>query len=68
MRCLGDIWFCAGHGNVGIVKVFDDHDGVKYYIGECSGISRDADIRHIMALGSRFPDKAGETLFGSDTS
>ncbi len=58
------LWFCAGHGNVGIVKVDDQYDGIKYYIGACSGNSEDMDILHIAKLGSKFPKSAGDLLFG----
>lgn len=64
MKCLNHIWFCAGHGNVGILKVFDDYEGVKFLIGECSGVNKEADIRHIMDWGSTFPYVAGVALFG----
>lgn len=58
------LWFCAGHGNVGIVRVVDPYDGVKYYIGQCSGRDEMSDIQHIADWGSTFPKAAGEVLFG----
>ena len=58
------LWFCAGHGNVGIVKVDDQYDGIKYYIGACSGLHQDMDIVHITNWGSKFPKSAGDLLFG----
>ena len=58
------MWFCAGHGNVGIVKVYDKYDGVKYYIGACSGANEEADMDHIAKWGSKFPTSAGDELFG----
>ncbi len=57
------IWFCAGHGNVGIVKV-DDQYGIKYYIGQCSGLSEEGDIAHIASWGSSFLKPVGDKLFG----
>lgn len=30
---VGVKWFCAGHGNVGIVKVICDDFSHKYYVG-----------------------------------
>ena len=58
------MWFCAGHGNVGIVRVDDPIDGIKYYIGACSGYNEDVDIADISDLGSTFPKSAGDKLFG----
>ena len=57
-------WYCAGHGNVGIVKVKDPYDGVKYYIGQVEGLDEQADIDKIMNWGSSFPKDAGAVLFG----
>ena len=57
------LWFCAGHGNVGIVKVNNPYDGIKYYIGACSGENEESDIAHIVSWGSKFPKSAGDLLF-----
>lgn len=57
-------WFCAGHGNVGVVKVEDPYDGVKYYIGQCEGKEEYTDARWIADWGSSFPIDAGDVLFG----
>lgn len=65
MEILDVRWYCAGHGNVGIVKVLDEYEGVKYYIGQCSGTDEKYDIEHIASWGSTFPIDAGEVLFGS---
>lgn len=64
MKFIDSIWFCAGHGNVGIVRVEDPFEGVKYYIGQCSGRDEDSDVTHIMEWGSTFPTPAGDVLFG----
>jgi hypothetical protein len=63
---LDVMWFCAGHGNVGIVRVHDQYEGRKYYIGQCSGINEDLDKNHIANWGSTFSNKAGDILFGVD--
>ena len=63
MEILDVRWYCAGHGNVGIVKVLDEYEGVKYYIGQCSGINEQYDMKHIADWGSGFPQDAGEVLF-----
>lgn len=57
------IWFCAGHGNVGIVKV-DDCGEIKYYIGQCGGKNESIDKMWIADWGSSFPTEAGKVLFG----
>ena len=64
MKILDSIWFCAGHGNVGIVKCFDDYAGIIYYIGQCRGDQKDSDEQWIADFGSRFPPEAGALLFG----
>lgn len=66
MEILDVMWFCAGHGNVGIVRVQDKYEGIKYYIGQCSGYDQDHDMQHIANWGSRFPVEAGDVLFGVD--
>lgn len=63
-KVLSVRWFCAGHGNVGIVRCFDDYEGIQYFIGQCSGLNEELDKRHIAELGSRFPYEAGSILFG----
>ena len=66
MQYLDVRWFCAGHGNVGIVLVYHEFDEeFQYYIGQCSGADPDADVVHIMNWGSRFPKDAGDVLFGA---
>ena len=64
MRFLEVRWFCAGHGNVGIVCMEDPYDGIKYYVGQCSGKDEQMDIQHIASWGSKFPADAGDVLFG----
>lgn len=68
MKVIDVLWFCAGHGNVGIVKCESQYDGIKYYIGsfpgEAKNHSEEEDIQWITSLGSRFPDAAGKVLFG----
>lgn len=63
MKILDTHWFCAGHGNVGIVRVKTDQGDIKYYIGQCSGLDSKEDERHIAAWGSSFPSDAGDLLF-----
>lgn len=69
MKVLDVKWYCAGHGNVGIVQVMDEYDGIKYYIGsfpgEARGHSEEEDIQWITDWGSSFPKDAGNLLFWS---
>ena len=64
MKILDVMWFCAGHGNVGIVRVEDEYDGIKYYVGQCNGLSEELDKQRIADWGSTFPKNAGDVLFG----
>lgn len=57
---LGVIWF----NEIGIVRVRDPYDGIKYYIKVGHGLSEDADIQTIMQWGQTFPKNAGDVLFG----
>jgi hypothetical protein len=66
MNILDVRWFCAGHGNVGIVRVMTEYEGVRYYIGRCDGEDEEVDSQYIADWGSRFPIEAGDVLFGLD--
>lgn len=66
MKILDVMWFCAGHGNAGIVRVQSEYEGIKYYIGQCSGLDEESDTQHIADWGSSFPAEAGDVLFGVD--
>ena len=63
MKILDVRWF-AGHACVGVVRVEDEYDGVKYYIGVGEGHVEEADMQHIASWGSTFPNDAGDVLFG----
>lgn len=62
MNILDVIWFCAGHGNVGIVKV-EEYGNIHYFIGQCRGDNENTDKMWIADWGSRFPTEAGKVLF-----
>ena len=64
MKILDVRWFCAGHGNVGIVRVETQYEGIKYYIGQCVGLNEETDKNNIADWGSTFPSDAGDILFG----
>jgi hypothetical protein len=69
MVYMGARWFCAGHGNVGIVKVTNVDNGeesIRYYIGQCDGNDESDDVRRIMDFGSSFPRNAGDVLFSNN--
>ena len=65
MEILDVMWFC-GRSNVGIVKVNDEFEGVKYYIATAppAGFNEDTDMKFIADWGSTFPKSAGDVLFG----
>lgn len=54
------MWF----NKVGIVRVENDYDGVKYYIKEIPGFDIEHDKQLIAEWGSSFPEDAGYALFG----
>lgn len=59
MKVLGVRWF----NSVGIVKVEDEFDGIKYYIRHIDGYNEKQDIQRIMEWGAKFPNDAGDVLF-----
>ena len=63
MKILGVSWF----NGCGIVRVEDRYEGIKYFIGtydESRDYDMKADTQHIVDWGSRFPNDAGDVLFG----
>lgn len=62
IRVLDVRWF-SGRSCIGVVRVNDPYDGIKYYIGACSGRDEQEDIESIAAWGATFPPDAGEVLF-----
>ena len=63
MKILDVKWFC-GRSTVGVVRVQDEYDGIKYYIGTGEGHVEEADMQYIADWGSTFPPIAGDILFG----
>ena len=63
MKILDTKWFC-GRTNVGIVRVEDEYDGIKYYIASVEGFDETVDAEFIADWGSTFPKDAGDRLFG----
>lgn len=62
MQVVDVRWFCS-RTNVGIVRVKDNYDGVKYFISACEGKDAQQDIKFIADWGSAFPTAAGDLLF-----
>lgn len=65
MKVLDAIWF----NKVGIVRVEDEYDGIKYYIGspplDFTRMNTEAeDTQWIANWGSTFPKNVGDVLFG----
>lgn len=61
------MWF-SGRSCVGIVRVVDPYDGVKYYIGsppmsDFSSNREEDDIQWIVDWGASFPTEIGQELF-----
>jgi hypothetical protein len=64
MKILDVRWFC-GRSNVGIVRVEDPYDGIKYYISSVPIPDTEAsDSQFIADWGTTFPTDAGNKLFG----
>ena len=62
MKILDVIWF-SGTSCVGLVKVEDQYDGIKYYISSATGMDESVDMEHIAAWGASFDKEAGDLLF-----
>ena len=65
MQILDVRWFC-GRATVGVVRVLDPYEGIKYYIGTGWGQDEKTDTTHIAEHGSTFDMAAGDVLFGVD--
>lgn len=63
MNIVDVIWF-NGTSCIGLVKVKDPYDGIKYYIGAASGMDEEVDKEHIAAWGAKFPKNIGDQMFG----
>lgn len=65
MTVLGITWFTNGRGSVGIARVRSDETGeVKYYLSAVDGFNEAVDTNIVASLGARFPNGAGDALFG----
>lgn len=60
MKILDAIWF----NKVGIARVEDEYEGIKYYIKEVAGLNEEEDTWKVADWGSAFPKNVGDVLFG----
>jgi hypothetical protein len=63
MKILDVRWF----NGVGIVRVEDEYEGIKYYIKDTyfsKGRTEREDTQFVADCGSTFPNDAGDVLFG----
>ena len=58
------IWFSSGKGLIGIVHATQDDGDEGYYIAPCDGFNEVIDANMVGAHGARFPEAAGQALFG----
>lgn len=59
-------WFGGGTGYIGIIRVYDEYEGIKYYIGSGYGLDAEDDKKYIAKWGSTFNKESGNVLFGQD--
>lgn len=71
MTILDVRWFNGARGLIGIVRVEMDDDAseqpqkvIRYFVGPGSGLDAAHDSQEIADWGARFPEAAGEALFG----
>ena len=57
-------WFTGTKGTVGIAKVKTFDGEIEYRISPVDGFLEHMDVQQIVAWGARFPDAAGEAMFG----
>jgi len=62
-KIIDVMWFTESQGTLGIVKADDEYNGVRYFIGSCSGVHEETDKEHIADWGAKFPKAAGDALF-----
>ena len=64
-KALDWTWFTSTKGTVGIVKVETTVGDIEYRISAVDGFMEKMDVLQVVAWGARFPDKAGEAIFGA---
>lgn len=63
-KAMGVMWFNTTKGTVGIVKVITEYGDIEYRISAVDGFMEKMDVQQVVAWGARFPDAAGEAIFG----
>jgi len=63
-------WYDAGTSglpgqNIGIVLVYNEHQGFKCYMGIGNGVSESDDMENIHKLGTKIDHKLASTVWGS---
>ena len=58
-------WFNNPKGTIGVAKVKTHEGSIEYRISAVDGFLEHMDVQQIVAWGARFPDAAGEAMFGS---
>ena len=48
-----------------VIECCHGEDGIEYRISSVDGFLEHMDVQQIVAWGARFPDAAGEAMFGS---
>lgn len=64
MKPLRVQWFSSVKGTVGIAMCEDDFGNISYRLSAIDGFNENVDVNHIAAWGARFPNNAGDVLFG----
>ena len=65
MKIHNVLWFSSGKGLVGIVRATQDDGEQGYWIAPADGFNEVIDANMVAAHGARFPDAAGQALFGA---
>jgi len=61
---LESYWFTPTWGSIiGIIKVKNEMDEIKYYIGNAGGQDKKKDEEFISIRGAKFPKEAAEQIF-----
>ncbi len=64
MKLLDIRWF-TGRALIGIARIEDTYDGIKYYISAIPNPSTEKeDAQFVIDWGNTFPKDAGDILFG----
>ena len=65
MKIHNVLWFSSGKGLVGIVRATQDDGETGFWIAPADGFNEVIDANLVAAHGARFPETAGQALFGA---